>query len=289
MRARVAFLLERLRRRFHPLHRLRAFPIVRWVRTRIDRPWRIRIDGVPHAVLVRLGRNLGTVLSLGRAEERELIDLLVFLARINSAHVFWDVGANYGLFTFSLCASLPELQIEAFEPDPDYVALLQQTLGLSGSGHLRVHPVALADAEGQVTFKRDLVGGSTGHLVRSRQPPPGAPDRAAESGVIEVAASTIDSESGQLGVPDLIKIDVEGAELDVLRGGRRTFEAHMPIILLECTDRQEEVRDFLEELGYEIRDAANPANRVTGRGLPFMVLALDPSRHETGRVPAART
>ncbi len=72
MRTFAATLLERVRRRFHPLHYLRAFPPIRWVGARIDRPWLTRIDGVPHDVAVRLVRNLGTVLSLGRAEEREL-------------------------------------------------------------------------------------------------------------------------------------------------------------------------------------------------------------------------
>jgi FkbM family methyltransferase len=271
--------LERVRRRFHPLHRLRAFPPARWVRARIDRPWLIRIEGVPHPVAVRLGRNLGTVLSLGRAEERELIDLLVCLARANNSHVFWDVGANYGLFTFSLGARLPDLRIETFEPDPDYVALLQQTLTRIGSEDVRVHPIALSDVPGRVSFKRDLVSGSTGFLVGSRQQFDRAPDLAAKSGVIEVVASTIDAESDRLGVPDLIKIDVEGAELAVLQGGKATLEAHMPIILLECTQRQDEVRRFLKGLGYQILDAETPGDPITGSGMPFMVLALDPRRH----------
>jgi FkbM family methyltransferase len=278
----VAPLLERVRRRFHPLYHMRTFPPVRWIRTRIDRPWLIRIDGVPHPVAVRLGRNLGTVLSLGRAEEREERDLLTGLARANRSQVFWDVGANFGLFTFSLSAGLPELRIEAFEPDPDYVALLQETIGLNGSERVRVHPVALSDALGEVAFKRDLVSGSTGAMVASRQPSADAPALVGESGLIEVVARTIDAESARLGAPDLIKIDVEGAELAVLQGGRGTLESHMPIILLECTHRQEEVRRFLEELGYEIRDPKSPANRAAGPGMPFMALALDPGRHLLG-------
>jgi hypothetical protein len=56
----------------------------------------------------------------------------------------------------------------------------------------------------------------------------------------------------------------------------------MPIILLECTHRQEEVRRFLEELGYEIRDPKSPANRAAAPGMPIMALALDPRRHLLG-------
>ncbi len=53
----------------------------------------------------------------------------------------------------------------------------------------------------------------------------------------------------------------------------------MPIILVECSQWQEEVRGFLEELGYEIRDPRSPAHRAAGPGMPFMALALDPRRH----------
>jgi FkbM family methyltransferase len=280
-----ASFLERVRRRYHPLHHLRHFPPIRLVRARIDRPWLTRIEGVPHPVAVRLGRNLGTVLSLGRAEEREIRDVLICLARANNSRTFWDIGANYGLFTFSLRAGLPELRIETFEPDPDYVALLHQTLGQSGAQQVRVHPLAISDTSGLVTFKRDLLSGSTGFLVGSRQPLAGAPDLAGTAGFIEVLASTIDAETDRLGVPDLIKIDVEGAELNVLQGGKGTLKEHMPIIVLECTEQHEDVRRFLEELGYEIRDAEAPANRITGSGMPFMAIALAPGRHQTCGTP----
>ncbi len=281
----LALGMERFRRRVHPLHRMRSFPPVRWIRKRIDRPWLIQIDDVPHPVAVWLGRNLGTVLSSGLAEEREERDLLICLARANNCRTFWDVGANYGLFTFGLRAGRADLRIEAFEPDPDYVALLQRTLGVSGPDRVQVHPIALSDSQGKVTFKRDLLSGSTGFLLGRSQPSDRAIDPTGDWRTIEVGASTIDAESARLGMPDLIKIDVEGAELAVLRGGKETLEAHMPIILLECTHRQEEVRRFLEELGYEIRDPKSPVNRAAGPGMPFMALALDPRRHLLEEAP----
>ena len=282
----LAPFLQQIRRRFHPLHRLRAFPPVEWIRKRIDRPWLIRIDDVPHPVAVRLGRNLGTVLSAGLAEEREERGLLISLARANNCRTFWDVGANYGLFTFGLRACCTDLRIEAFEPDPDYVALLQRTLGASGPDRVQVHPIALSDSQGKVAFKRDLLSGSTGFLLGWGQPSDRAMDPTGDWRTIEVETSTIDAESARLGIPDLIKIDVEGAELAVLRGGKGTLEAHMPIILLECTHRQEEVRQFLEELGYEIRDPETPANQAAGPGMPFMALALDPRGHLLGEALA---
>ena len=277
--------LERFRRRVHPLHHLRRVPPVMWIRSRIDRPWLIRIDGIPHPVAVRLGRNLGTVLSSGLAEEREERDLLIRLSRANHCRVFWDVGANYGLFTFGLRAGLADVQIEAFEPDPDYVALLHQTLALSGPERVRVHPFALSDKSGIVRFQRDLASGSTGTLLVARLAPGDSGDGAVGPGIIDVMASTMDAESARVVPPDLLKIDVEGAELAVLSGGKATIQAGMPIILLECTDQQVEVRRLLESLGYEVRDPRRPTARVDGPGMPFMALAVDPSRHRLGDAP----
>ena len=281
--------LERFRRRFHPLHCVRGFPPARWILQRIDRPWQVKIDGISHPVSVWLGRNLGTVLSAGQAEEREERDLLVRLARANGCRVFWDVGANYGLFTFGLRASLPELSIEAFEPDPDYITLLRRTLRVGGLDRVRIVPVALSDREGTVPFRRDLTSGSTGSL-RTPLPRPhhGTLDSNGDQRTINVVASTIDAECSRIGTPDLIKIDVEGAELEVLEGGKVTLEAHRPIILLECTHRQEEVRRLLEELGYEIRDPKSPTDRSPGPGMPFMALALDPGRHNLGEALGQR-
>ena len=62
------------------------------------------------------------------------------------------------------------------------------------------------------------MSGSAGSVLEWRQPSDNAMDP--DWRIIEVVASTIDAESARLGLPDLIKIDVEGAELAVLRGGQ---------------------------------------------------------------------
>ena len=268
-----------IRERFHPVYRLRQVPPIRWLLARIDRPWMTRIDGIPHPVAVRLGRNLGTVLSRGVAEESEERELLIGLARANGSRSYWDVGANYGLFTFALRAADPMLRIEAFEPDPDCLALLQRTLKDHGPDRVRLHGLALSGSEGSARFKRDLLTGATGGLIESGERP--AIIRAPRSNprIIEVATSTMDVESAKLGMPDIVKIDVEGSELDVLLGGERTLRAHRPILLVECTRRQDEVRQILEDVGYEVRDPRSPANPVPGPGMPFMALAIDPHRH----------
>ena len=56
--------------------------------------------------------------------------------------------------------------------------------------------------------------------------------------------------------PSLIKVDVEGHELQVLRGGQECLQNHKPVLIVESfPPKQEEVLCFLSALGYEIRDA----------------------------------
>jgi len=195
---------------------------------------------------------------------------------------FWDVGTNYGLFTFSLRAAVPTLKVEAFEPDPDYVVLLMETLSNHGADRVRVHAVALSDREGTARFERDLLTGTTGGLVEASGRSARANEPQWNSRVIEVDASTMDAESAKLGMPDLVKIDVEGAELAALRGGYRTLRDHKPILLLECTHKQDEVRRLLEDLGYEVRDPRCATVSIAGPGMPFMALAIIPGLHRLG-------
>jgi FkbM family methyltransferase len=277
--------LQRFRRRFHPLHQLRRVALARFALDRVDRPWMLRLDGVPHPVAVSLGRNLGTVLSRGVAEESEERELLVGLLRANDCRHFWDVGANFGLFTFYLRAAAPVLKIEAFEPDPDYFALMDRTVRYHGLDRVRLHAVALSAQEGSARFQRDIVTGATGGLAASRATAP-SHEPGSYSQALTVATSTIDLMSATLGPPDVIKIDVEGAELEVLQGGSETLRVHRPIMLMECTRQQAQVRDLLTSAGYQIRDPGSPTTIVSGLGMPFMALALDPRIH---RLASAHT
>jgi FkbM family methyltransferase len=278
--------LQEIRRRLHPLHHLRRFGPAQWVLARIDRPWMTRINGVPHSVAVRLGRNLGTVLSRGMAEESAERNLLIAIASANGSRSFWDVGANYGLFTFALRAARPALRIEAFEPDPDSIVLMRRTLDSHGSDRVRLHPIALSNGEGTARFLRDTRSGATGALMLPNEPLRHETPQPRE---IDVETSTIDVESRKLGAPDIVKIDVEGAELEVLQGGKKVLHEHKPILLVECTRRQDDVRRILEDAGYEIRDTRSPTTSIAGPGMPFMALAIDPDIHKVTDGPSAHS
>jgi FkbM family methyltransferase len=179
--------------------------------------------------------------------ERDLQKL--FVRTIRPGQVVWDVGANVGFFSL-LAARLvgPAGRVIALEPLPRNLDLMQQHLALNGTGNVTVLARAVADAPGTSFFDTGK-SPSMGHLD-------------AEHG-FEVEVTTIDTlvASGLAPPPDVIKMDIEGAESRALAGARKTLEAHRPIILLSTHGwaQHEACWSMLRELGYELslrRDGA---------------------------------
>jgi FkbM family methyltransferase len=156
--------------------------------------------------------------------------------------VCWDVGANVGLYTL-LFAELAGTRgrVFAFEPVRRNVYLLRQHVEMNSCQNVRIVPCALSNFDGEVGF--DLgPNTSTGH-VSTNWP-------------LKVPCSRADTllASVQVEAPDIMKIDVEGAEADVLRGARNAMWKR-PIIFL-ATHGAATHRACLELLAasdYEIR------------------------------------
>jgi FkbM family methyltransferase len=136
-----------------------------------------------------------------------------------------DVGANVGAYTllFAQWAG-PAGRVIAFEPAPASIAGLRRQLHLNGlTGRVEVVAAAVGDAVGSASFECD---GASGANALATSP------RGAHT--ITVATTTIDAFCAERGVrPDVIKIDVEGSELDVLRGARRTLQATSIEVFIE--------------------------------------------------------
>jgi FkbM family methyltransferase len=134
-----------------------------------------------------------------------------------------DVGANDGVFAFAL-SSLVD-RVEAFEPNPDYALFARRMLG-SRAG---VHQVALSNTTGRAEFVVPVSEeGTVLHLGGSLRPSPGPAGRALR---FDVAVRTLDSYAFEN--VRLVKIDVEGSEMEVLEGGRQTIERHRPALIVE--------------------------------------------------------
>jgi FkbM family methyltransferase len=130
-----------------------------------------------------------------------------------------------------LAAGRPDLAVHAFEPNPTVVPRLERNRNLNRAANLVVHATALGEAAGEASFYRFDDDVSLSSLNRHAAELHGTPL------VTSVRVETVDAlfarESRRVG---FIKIDVQGAELGVLKGAAETIAAHRPTLLLEHED-----------------------------------------------------
>jgi len=131
-----------------------------------------------------------------------------------------DVGANVG--ETALLMAGESRTVHAFEPNPDLEAEFNRRT--TGAARIHRHGAAVSDYRG-TTFL-NLRGHHTQHFISGAAP---LDDRS-----LEVPVTTIDRFREENGiVPNLIKIDVEGAEPFVIRGAAETIRAHRPTLIFE--------------------------------------------------------
>jgi FkbM family methyltransferase len=176
----------------------------------------------------------------------------------------FDIGANAGhhlLLLSKLCGDSGHLH--AFEPVRENIACLKETLRLNRLGNVTLHELAVSDGEGAADFKFSgvfdgfacLAQGGHGHTLGEvgRR----SADRAVPRGPIRVATIDLDTFCDRFCISrvDLIKVDIEGAELLALRGMMRTLRAHHPVLIMELWGAEHVAQGpgILAELGYETR------------------------------------
>jgi FkbM family methyltransferase len=145
----------------------------------------------------------------------------------------FDVGGNVGVFSVAVAQHVvPGARVVAFEPLPGNVARLLDNLGRSGLHNVDIAQVAAASAPGETDF---LAADDTAYsgLVASV-----ASGLAGQ--VVRVLLETIDSIWESKGSPavSLMKLDIEGGELEALRGAVRLLERCRPLLMVEAATPQ---------------------------------------------------
>ncbi len=171
---------------------------------------------------------------------------------------FLDIGANIGYHTLFAASYLNEKgQVWAFEPIPWLVTQLRSSLKLNNLDNVQIENYALGDHNEKTEIS--IIDGNIG---ASRLGSVLSEERVAAK--IPVAVTTLDSYQEQFGRLDVVKIDVEGRELEALRGGRHLLEKFHPVIVMEFSpsiyeaDYQGKAKDlisFLTALGYRFYDS----------------------------------
>jgi len=177
---------------------------------------------------------------LGLYEDEKLQMICEEVAR---GSVFYDVGANVGIYSLLSSELVGSGKVYAFEPVPRNLAYLRRHLKLNHVHNVAVLALAICDVTGQANFEAEA-SGLMGQLT--------------ESGSVTVSTATLDSliENGRVEPPDVIKMDIEGAELLALRGASFIFEWYRPVLFLATHGRtvERECRELLSSWGYQIEE-----------------------------------
>jgi FkbM family methyltransferase len=177
--------------------------------------------------------------------ERPLQEALV--RELAPGATFFDIGANVGFVTILAAKIVGQSgRVVAFEPVPGNVAAIKENLALNGIEWADVHETAMARRGGSASLIVSSV--SAFSRLASVSVPTGARER------IDVAVNSVDEflMSGAEPTPDVIKIDVEGAELEVIEGMSDTLSRHQPVILCEVHDCNVQYAELMASLDYEV-------------------------------------
>jgi len=238
-----------------PLAGLRNVPVLggflRWA-SRILVPWDTLVwtqiqNGPAKGLWIRLNPRTGQNVQKGIGEpavQQALVD------HVKSGMTFYDLGANIGFFSLMAVRLVgPQGIVISFEADPEIAARLRENLTRNGFSHARVEEKAIWSEPTTVSFARvdpqTSPDRGLGHVSDSQSTP----------GTIIVPAVSLDSFVSSNPLPDFIKCDVEGAEVDVFAGAENVLATKRPILLVEMhsSENHQSLTENFQKRGYEIR------------------------------------
>jgi FkbM family methyltransferase len=197
----------------------------------------LRDHGRSYQLLLRRNDHLSEFIrSLERPYEFPLLRMSRTL--LSPGDIVVDVGANIGNHTL-YWSEVAEANVVAFEPYPPALKVLRRNVELNAAGaRVQIYPLAVGSIAGRAAMQLP----DSSNIGSARAVPASAGD---------VTVTTLDGEVGPTKLVRLLKIDVEGSELSVLRGATRLLSQRPALILEAHTFEQRRLIDeFLRPLGY---------------------------------------
>jgi FkbM family methyltransferase len=186
--------------------------------------------------------------------------LTAFRDAIAPGHTVYDVGSNVGIF--ALLAGIrtaPSGHVYAFEPVPRNLRYLRRHLELNAVKNCTVVEAAVSDTLEPLR----LAAADREHSMARLSP----------EGELTVASLTLDAcifGERAFRPPDVVKIDVEGAEREVLRGAARAIAEFRPALFVEVhgTEHHADCKSFLLSHGYHVQESYGHLEAVHPAKLP---------------------
>ncbi|MBS0659701.1 MAG: FkbM family methyltransferase [Verrucomicrobia bacterium] len=181
----------------------------------------------------------------------------------HGASRFFDIGSNYGFFSWWLLSKCPRIQVDAFEPNPETMRRVESIRERNRLDRLRIWNIGLSDRPGRLTLHAGVV--DSGHSTFGQHPQMSG----RKISDVEVCTFATWLEGAGLSLPTtpqwVAKIDVEGFETKVLRGMGTALAAKAFIGLVVeansftlefCGSSVSEVRSIMAGHGYQERQIA---------------------------------
>jgi len=249
---------------------------------RLERKWNslqsaepvLREIGLLHPVRVQVERGFSLLL-----DPRDLVPVTILRTRqwqpevwdsvsgvLSEGSVFFDVGAHIGYFSMKAAVQVGQTgRVVAFEPNPEILKQLRNNVAANHFQNVIVEPIACTDREQMLTLYAAPIA-NTGASSLAKQNAEISADQAPQA--YSVRGRPIDDVVRELALKrvDAIKIDVEGAEVIVLRGAMNTLLQFHPKLTVEVIPRQlagfqttvDDLRALLESAGYNLSRPLNP-------------------------------
>lgn len=197
----------------------------------IEKPVRVRwVEGLQLDLV--LGNDLSRCMYVGGSFEPN--EFFFLRESLSKGNVFIDVGANEGFYTVYAARCVgPNGKVVAIEPSPREYTRLQRNVAINGLSNVILVKSALGARQGSAVL----------HVADSEHNGQNTLGDFGHAGItavehLEVEITTLDSllENLALARVDVIKMDVEGSELEVLKGAVVTLQRHRPTLLIEVFD-----------------------------------------------------
>ena len=164
-----------------------------------------------------------------------------FRKRATASNVLWDLGSHVGYYSLLFNAASPKGKIFAFEPVSETAETFKKHMSLNNITDYKIFTVAVSDKEGSLSFNK------TSSSVAGKL------DESGETKVDVIRLSKYLAE-GKISSPDMIKMDIEGAEVGALNDLKPLLKEKMPVMFVSTHGKQIHLDclQILKEIGYRL-------------------------------------
>lgn len=173
-----------------------------------------------------------------------------------------DIGTNNGWVLMNLALMVQKNNgfVYGFEPFPNTYKRCIENMRMSNIQNCKVFNIGCSDADSELTMSViNEENSGQNRIINGRE-------KLSEDGIVKIKVTTLDKQLGEVRKIDLIKIDVEGFELHVLKGAANTLKQHRPVLFIEIDDEllkanntsPKEILNYLRLIyNYQIKNASN--------------------------------